>query len=69
MTISTKQLISAEAAKNMLSRKGWTNRALAAWWGCTDEYVSRIINNENRREWFNDAIRGLPQIANKKPEK
>lgn len=45
--------------KAMLSKKGWTNRALAARWGFSDEYVSKIINNPKRKPHFDDAIVGL----------
>lgn len=56
-------LLTVEEAKAELARKGWTNRALAEWWGCTEEYVSKIVNNVKRRRWFDDAIRGLPHFT------
>lgn len=62
-------LLSAEEAKAALSSKGWTNRALAEWWDCTEEYVSRVVNNAMRRRWFDDAIRGLPQFSDSKKKK
>lgn len=65
----SRPLLSAEEAKTALSAKGWSNRALAEWWKCTEEYVSRVLNNENRRRWFDDAIRGLPQINDAKKKK
>lgn len=52
--------MSVEDIKAELSRKGWTNRALAQRWDCSEEYVSKIINDSERRRWFDDAIRGLP---------
>lgn len=57
-------LLKVEEAKAELAGKGWTNRALAEWWDCSEEYVSKIVNNLERRRWFDDAIRGLPHLAN-----
>ena len=53
-------LLTIEEAKEELAAKGWTNRALAAWWNCSEEYVSKIVNNVERKRHFDDAIRGLP---------
>ncbi|MDN0082391.1 hypothetical protein QU487_06440 [Crenobacter sp. SG2305] len=47
-------------AKAELARKGWSNRALAKWWECTEEYSSKVVNDENRKRHFDDALRGLP---------
>lgn len=52
--------MSVVEVKQMLAQKGWTNRALAARWGFSEEYVSKIINNPARKKHFEDAIRGLP---------
>lgn len=63
-------LLSAEEAKAALAAKGWTNRALAEdWWDCSEEYVSRVVNNPKRRRWFDDAIRSLPQVSDVKSKK
>lgn len=56
-------LMKIEEAKAELAGKGWTNRALAEWWGCSEEYVSKIVNNLERRRWFDDALRSLPHFA------
>lgn len=56
-------LLTIEQAKAELALKGWSNRALSAWWGCSEEYVSKIINNPARKRHFDDAIRGLPAFA------
>lgn len=64
--MATKKILrpmTVEEAKAELARKGWTNRALAEWWNCSEEYVSKIVNNEARRRWFDDALRGLPDFA------
>lgn len=63
-TKKMRPLMKVEEAKAELAGKGWTNRALAEWWGCSEEYVSKIVNNLERRRWFDDAIRGLPHFAN-----
>lgn len=36
---------------------------LAARWGCSEVWVSKIINDENRKVQWNDAINGLPVIS------
>lgn len=65
----SRPLLSTEEAKAALAAKGWSNRALAEWWDCTEEYVSRVLNNENRRRWFDDALRSLPQFSDAKKKK
>lgn len=52
--------LTASEAKAELARKGWTNKALARWWECTEEYSSKVVNNADRKRHFDDAIRGLP---------
>lgn len=52
--------LSPSEAKACLVKLGWTNRALALWWGCREEYVSKILNDAQRKRHFDDAIRGLP---------
>lgn len=54
-------LLTIEEARAGLVLKGWSNRALAAWWDCSEEYVSKILNNPNRKRHFDDALRGLPK--------
>jgi hypothetical protein len=56
------QRLSAREAKAILAAKGWSNRALALWWGYGPENISRIINNPERKRYFDDALRGLPPI-------
>jgi hypothetical protein len=54
---------SVSEIKFELNSKGWSNRTLSQHWNCTEEYISKLINNENRRQWFNDAIFGLPDLT------
>ena len=56
-------LLSPTEAKATLAAKGWSNRGLAEWWDCTEEYVCRVLSNPNRRRWFDDSIRSLPQFG------
>jgi hypothetical protein len=67
MTNIHKPLLTIAEAKAELTRKGWTNRALSNYWNCSEEYASKIVNNPERRRWFDDAIRGLPKAP--KPSK
>lgn len=54
------RLMTINEAKATIAAKGWTNRALAKWWGCRPEHVSRIIHDPMRKRHFDDALRGLP---------
>ena len=55
--------LTAENVKKMIKEKGWNNKMLAARWGCSEVWVSKIINDENRKVQWNDAINGLPVIS------
>lgn len=57
------RLLTTDEAKATIAAKGWTNRALAEWWGCRAEYVSKIIHDPARKRHFDDALRGLPSAA------
>jgi hypothetical protein len=57
------RLMTVNEAKAAIAAKGWTNRALAQWWGCRPEHVSRIIHDPMRKRHFDDALRGLPSAA------
>ena len=52
-----------EGTQIAIKEKGWSNKMLAARWGCTEVWVSKIINDENRKVQWNDAINGLPVIS------
>jgi hypothetical protein len=53
-------LLSPDEAKDDIHRKGWKIVSLAQWWDVSTVYVSRIINDPNRKRHWDDAIRGLP---------
>jgi hypothetical protein len=55
--------LTANEAKAIIAGRGWTNRALALWWGCRAEHVSRIIHDPERKRHFDDALRGLPDAG------
>ncbi|SEI14747.1 hypothetical protein SAMN05192544_1025103 [Paraburkholderia hospita] len=57
------RLLTVEEAKAAIVGKGWSNRALAAWWGCRAEYISKIIHDPARKRHFDDALRGLPHAS------
>lgn len=59
----TQPLLSIDEARARLALLGWTNRALAEWWNCSEEYVSKIINNPARKRHFDDSIRALPKFS------
>lgn len=58
---TTYPVLTPEEAKDLLHRKGWSNKALARWWGFSEEYISRTINNSARKRRDDDALRGLPK--------
>lgn len=60
-------IMTPEEVKVELMRKGWSNKALALWWECSEEHLSRLINNKPRprRRKDDDAIRGLPVCPEK----
>jgi hypothetical protein len=63
------RLLTTDEAKATIAAKGWTNRALADWWGCRAEYISKIIHDPARKRHFDDALRGLPSAATVQAEK
>ncbi|WP_411703869.1 XRE family transcriptional regulator [Edaphovirga cremea] len=46
--------------KAEMKRKGWSRRDLALRWGKTETWISKITNNPQRDQYWNDAIVGLP---------
>lgn len=55
-----KARMTLEEIKDVLKEKGWSNKALAARWGYSEVWVSKIINNRDRDIQWEDAFRGLP---------
>lgn len=59
----SRPLLTIDEARASLAINGWSNRALAAWWDCSEEYVSKILNNPRRKRHFDDALRALPKFS------
>ena len=49
--------------RNILSTKGWSIANLAYRWDLTPEHLSRLASDPSRRQWWNDAISGLPSLS------
>ncbi|EKM5066644.1 XRE family transcriptional regulator [Cronobacter turicensis] len=49
-----------EEFKAEMKRKGWSRPALAARWGKSETWISKIAGNPNRDQHWNDALAGLP---------
>ncbi|MBA1280305.1 hypothetical protein [Stutzerimonas stutzeri] len=54
-------ILSPDEVKEDIKRKGWKVSSIAQWWDVSTVYVSRIINDPNRKRHWDDALRGLPQ--------
>ena len=52
--------MSPDEFKAETRRRGWTFRALAARWGKSETWVSKIANNPERDKHWDDAVNGLP---------
>ncbi|KAB1469117.1 XRE family transcriptional regulator [Cronobacter sakazakii] len=46
--------------KHELKMKGWSHRELALRWSKSETWISKIINNVERGQHWNDAFAGLP---------
>lgn len=55
-----------EQMKAAIKQRGWTNRSLAARWGKSETWISKIVNNPERDRMWDDAVNGLPQAATDK---
>ncbi|MEK9498184.1 XRE family transcriptional regulator [Photorhabdus sp. P32] len=53
--------IPPELFKSEMKRKGWTRRELAIRWGKSETWISKIVNNIERDQHWNDALNGLPE--------
>lgn len=54
--------LSAAAIKALVKEKGWTFVDLAARWGVSVTWMSRLVNQPHSRPiMYDDAFRGLPQ--------
>lgn len=51
---------SREAFRAEMKRKGWSRSALAVRWNKSETWISKIANDNNRAQHWNDALAGLP---------
>lgn len=56
--------MTADEFKAETRRRGWTFRALAIRWEKSETWISKIANNPNRDQHWDDAVKGLPFIEN-----
>lgn len=47
--------------KAEMKRKGWSRSALAERWEKSETWISKIVNDDNRAQQWNDALAGLPK--------
>lgn len=68
--MTTKNMrISPEEYKAEIQRRGWTLRALSVRWGVSENWVSKIVRNNERATHWDDALRGLPMLMPPAPVK
>jgi hypothetical protein len=52
--------ITPEFYKSEMKRKGWSRGALALRWDKSETWISKIVNDVNRDQHWDDALKGLP---------
>ncbi|MNE89596.1 hypothetical protein D3C80_1870180 [compost metagenome] len=52
--------LSPDEFKAVFKQRGWTGKALAARWGVSEAWISKIVNDPERTAHWDDAVRGLP---------
>lgn len=50
-----------EEFKAEMKRKGWSRSALAERWNKSETWISKIANDDDRAQQWNDALAGLPK--------
>lgn len=50
-----------EEFKAEMKRKGWSRSALAERWNKSETWISKIANDDDRAQQWNDALAGLPE--------
>lgn len=51
-----------EEFKAEMKRKGWSRAALAVRWNKSETWISKIANDAERDQHWNDALAGLPVV-------
>ncbi|WP_305840126.1 hypothetical protein [Photobacterium leiognathi] len=55
--------MSPDDFKKMIFDKGWTVKEVAERWGIKEKsYLYHVIRDKERKEHWNDAVKGLPYI-------
>lgn len=52
-----------EAFRVELDSRGWTPQMLSERWGMTRRRIMQIIADVDRPRYYDDAVRGLPYVA------
>ncbi|MBP2845800.1 XRE family transcriptional regulator [Dickeya oryzae] len=50
-----------EEFKSEMKRKGWSRSALAKRWNKSETWISKIANDDDRAQQWNDSLAGLPE--------
>ncbi|PVZ84200.1 transcriptional regulator [Serratia sp. S1B] len=48
--------------KAEMKRKGWSRSSLAERWQKSETWISKVVNDNNREQHWNDALAGLPKF-------
>ena len=54
---------SPDQFRAIIRSKGWSNKALAEYWGMSVVHISRLIGNIERPLYWNDTVIGLPRFT------
>lgn len=60
--------LTAAEIKCLVKSKGWQLQEIAAIWGMTKNSMSRIVNNPDRKQLYDDAFNGIAHKSNKKDD-
>lgn len=56
--------LSTQGIKKILKEKNWTMKEVATRWNRSESWMSKIVNDENRELYWEDAFKGLPSKVN-----
>ena len=56
--------LSTQGIKKILKEKNWTMKEVAMRWNRSETWMSKIVNDENRDLYWEDAFKGLPSKIN-----
>lgn len=52
--------LSTQAIKKILKEKNWTMKEVAVRWNRSESWMSKVVNDEQRELYWEDAFKGLP---------